>query len=90
MLVAAFLLTGLGGILIGIWLTGYVIRGQMSLNPAKLLAFTDTVRIATVEMFSAEITHEFDEYEGPLSVEGCKRVVKDAEAKFKRQHLPKR
>ena len=55
MLIAAFLVTALAGMVIGIWLSARAAKGQMPVNPVKMWAFIDTLKKKTIEAYSEEL-----------------------------------
>jgi hypothetical protein len=57
MVVVAFILTAIAGIILGIWLSAKAADSQPSgMNPVRLLAFTDVVKQRTIEAYADELT----------------------------------
>jgi hypothetical protein len=55
-LVVAFILTALAGVLLGIWLAARA-AGQMPTgNPVRMWAFIETMKSRTIEAYSKELT----------------------------------
>ena len=57
MVVVAFVLTAIAGVILGIWLSARAADSQPSgMNPVRLLAFTDVVKQRTIESYADELT----------------------------------
>jgi len=57
MVVAAFIITAIAGVVLGIWLSAHAADSQPSgMNPVRLLAFTDVVKQRTIEAYADELT----------------------------------
>ena len=61
MLIAAFLVTALAGMVIGIWLSARAAKGQMPVNPVRMLAFVNLLKSKTAEAYSEGLIKEFEE-----------------------------
>jgi hypothetical protein len=57
MIVAAFLVTALAGMVVGIWLSARAAKGQMLANPVRVWAFVDTLKQKTIEAYADELVH---------------------------------
>lgn len=55
MLIAAFTLTALAGVVVGIWLFAHAANSQLSPSPTKMWAFIDVVKKKTIEAYAAEL-----------------------------------
>ena len=60
MIVAAFLVTALAAMVIGIWLSARAAKGHMSVNPVKVWAFIDSLKQKTIESYVEELSTALD------------------------------
>ena len=61
MLIAAFLVTAFAGMVIGIWLSARAAKGQMPVNPVRMLAFVDLLKSKTAKAYSEGLVKELEE-----------------------------
>ena len=57
MLVVAFILTALAGVLVGIWLFARAANSQLPANPTRMWAFIDVMKQKTIEAYAAELSN---------------------------------
>lgn len=61
MLIAAFIITAIAGMVIGIWLAARAAASPVpGINPVRLLAFTDVIKSRTIETYVKELGNAID------------------------------